>query len=69
MSAPRRKRPQHQANAPYRPGERVPASGIYRPTEGGTDVALSRGNRFPPTKAGGGWVVRELIEHAKRSGG
>jgi hypothetical protein len=45
----------------HKPGTKVPASGIYEPTKGGSDVALSKGNRFPPTKPGGTWVPKHLI--------
>lgn len=47
--------------AGHKPGSKAPASGIYRPTKGGTEIALSRGNRFPPTKAGGSWVAKQII--------
>ena len=45
----------------HKPGTKAPASGIYRSTSGGTEIALSRGNRFPPTKAGTSWVPKQLI--------
>jgi hypothetical protein len=45
----------------HKPGTKAPASGIYRPTKGGTEIALSRGRKFPPTKAGGTWVPTQLI--------
>jgi hypothetical protein len=31
---------------------RVPMSGIYKPTKGGGEIALSKGDRIPPAKAG-----------------
>jgi len=40
-----------------KPGEKAPESGIYRPTKGGAEVALSEGNRVPPTVPGGGFVL------------
>ena len=51
--------------ASHKPGAKAPASGIYKPTKGGSEVALSRGNRFPPTKAGGSWVPKTLIRKGK----
>ncbi len=44
----------------HKPGTKAPASGIYKSTTGGSEVALSRGNRFPPTKPGGSWVPKQL---------
>ena len=41
-----------------KPGQKTPQSGIYRPTKGGSEVALSKGDRVPPTKAGGGFLLR-----------
>lgn len=41
-----------------KPGEKTPVSGIYRPTAGGTEVALSKGDRVPPTQPGGGFVLK-----------
>jgi hypothetical protein len=46
----------------HKPGAKAPASGIYRPTTGGTEIALSKGNRFPPIKAGGTLVAKHLIQ-------
>jgi hypothetical protein len=40
-----------------KPGNVTPASGIYRPTKGGAEVALSQGDRVPPTKSGGHFVL------------
>lgn len=36
-----------------KPGKVTPQSGIYRPSKGGAKVALSKGDRVPPTKKGG----------------
>jgi hypothetical protein len=36
-----------------RPGQITPQSGIYQPSKGGTQVAISKGDRVPPTKPGG----------------
>ena len=41
-----------------KPGQKTPVSGIYRPTKGGTEVAISKGDTVPPTKAGGGFVLK-----------
>lgn len=41
-----------------KPGKVTPASGIYRPTKGGAEVALSKGDRVPPTKVGGTFVLK-----------
>ncbi|MBX3029325.1 MAG: YjzC family protein [Chloroflexi bacterium] len=41
----------------HRPGEKAPESGIYRPTDGGTKVAISKDDRFPPTTPGKGYVL------------
>jgi hypothetical protein len=49
----------------HKPGEKAPASGIYKPTKGGTNVALSRGDRFPPTKPGGTWKPETIIKKSK----
>jgi hypothetical protein len=42
-----------------KPGNVTPTSGIYRPTKGGSEVALSKGDRVPPTKVGGGFVLKQ----------
>lgn len=34
-------------------GQKAPASGIWKPSNGGTEVALSKGDRFPPSKGEG----------------
>jgi hypothetical protein len=52
----------------HTPGSKAPASGIYKPTKGGSDVALSRGNRFPPTKQGGTWVPKQIITKSPKRG-
>lgn len=31
-------------------GGTAPASGIYKPRNGGTEIALSKGDRVPPSK-------------------
>ena len=36
-----------------KPGNITPRSGIYTPSRGGAQVALSKGDRVPPTKVGG----------------
>ena len=36
-----------------KPGNIAPKSGIYTPSKGGAQVAISKGDRLPPTKAGG----------------
>ena len=36
-----------------KPGQKTPQSGIYQPSNGGTQVALSHGDRVPPTNKGG----------------
>ena len=41
-----------------KPGQKAPESGIYRPTKGGAEVALSKGDRVPPTEVGGGFVLK-----------
>jgi hypothetical protein len=41
-----------------RPGQKAPVSGIYSPTKGGAEVAISKGDRVPPTKQGGGFVLK-----------
>ena len=42
-----------------KPGEIVKHSGIYG-TTGGREAALSKGDRFPPTVAGGHWQPKYL---------
>lgn len=42
---------------PQKPGEPAEQSGIYKPTNGGSEVAISKGDRLPPTKPGGKWVL------------
>lgn len=41
-----------------KPGQVTPVSGIYRPTKGGAEVALSQGDRVPPTKVGGTFTLK-----------
>lgn len=40
-----------------KPGQKAPDSGIWRPTKGGPRVTVSEGERMPPTKKGGGFVM------------
>jgi hypothetical protein len=49
----------------HKPGEKAPQSGIYKPTKGGTKVAISKGDRFPPTVKGGSWTPDQLIVKSK----
>lgn len=48
-----------------KPGTVTPQSGIYRPTGGGTEVALSKGDRVPPTKPGYGFVLKTPTKQGK----
>jgi hypothetical protein len=41
-----------------KPGQKTPQSGIYKPTKGGSEVALSKGDRVPPTRKGGSFVLK-----------
>jgi hypothetical protein len=50
----------------YKPGQKVPISGIWKPTAGGTPVAVSNGDRFPPTKPGTGWVLKTPAKPVKK---
>jgi len=34
-------------------GQKAPTSGIYRPTNGGKEVAISKGDTLPPSKGDG----------------
>ncbi len=34
-------------------GSKVPKSGIYKPTNGGKEIAVSKGDTFPPAKQKG----------------
>jgi hypothetical protein len=47
----------YMAEAKLKPGNKTPESGIYRPTKGGSEIAVSEGDRLPPTKPGGGWKL------------
>lgn len=49
----------------YRPGQVCPQSGIWVDRDG-TEIALSRGDRFPPTSIGGTWQLREATEQPAR---
>jgi hypothetical protein len=58
-----------QRDTTFRPGEIVPASGIYR-CEGGCDHRLEstdvKGHRFPPLPpdcTGGRWVLEHATQH------
>lgn len=51
--------------AGHKPGTKAPASGIYQTSKGGSQVALSRGNRFPPTSPGGSWVLKVPVKKSK----
>lgn len=50
----------------WKPGQECPQSGLYEPSLGGTQIALSKGDRFPPTDAGSGWV---LVQATKKEAG
>jgi len=45
-------------NKPLKPGMVTPQSGIYRPNKGGAEVALSKGDRVPPTTPGGTFTLK-----------
>lgn len=34
-------------------GTKVPKSGIWKPTKGGKEIAVSKGDTFPPAKGNG----------------
>jgi hypothetical protein len=34
-------------------GQKTPKSGIYRPNTGGKEIAVSKGDRLPPSKGKG----------------
>jgi hypothetical protein len=54
------------AMAPQKPGEPADKSGIYKPTKGGgTEVAISKGDRLPPTVPGGKWVLKTPTQKGK----
>ncbi len=50
-------------NKPLKPGNVTPTSGIYQPSNGGTQVALSEGDRIPPTDKGGTY---RLVQPTKK---
>jgi hypothetical protein len=50
----------------FKPGQKVPVSGIWKPTLGGTPVAVSHDDRFPPTKPHGGWVLQTPAKPPKK---
>ena len=41
-----------------KPGQVADQSGIYKPSKGGAEVAISNGDRMPPTKPGGTWTLK-----------
>lgn len=49
-----------------KPGQVTPQSGIYRPSGGGSEVALSKGDRVPPTKPGGTYTLTTPTKPAKK---
>ena len=49
-----------------KPGQVTPQSGIYRPSSGGTEVALSKGDRVPPTKPGGTYTLTTPTKPGKK---
>jgi hypothetical protein len=51
-----------------KPGQIVDRSGIYG-TVGGREAALSKGDRFPPTKAGSAWKPVRLTKPTPKVGG
>lgn len=38
---------------PNHTGTKVPESGIWKPTNGGKEIAVSKGDTFPPEKGDG----------------
>lgn len=38
------------AARPPRTGQQTPKSGIYKPSNGGKEIAVSKGDRLPPSK-------------------
>jgi hypothetical protein len=48
-----------------KPGNITPKSGIYTPSKGGAQVALSKGDRVPPTKPGGTFKLTTPTTHKK----
>lgn len=48
----------------WRPGQRAETSGLYIGSRGGTEIALSAEDRFPPTLGGAeGWVLVRATSH------
>lgn len=45
-------------------GQAAPQSGIYRPSNGGHEIAVSKGDRLPPAKGEG--VTYALVRPTKR---
>ena len=53
-------------NDRLKPGQKAPQSGIYRPTKGGAEVAISKGDTVPPTKPGGGFILKTPTQTPKK---
>jgi hypothetical protein len=49
----------------HRPGQIVPESGVYR-SSNGTEAALRRGHRFPPSDRGATWETVLLIKSRRK---
>lgn len=45
---------------------KVTVSGIYRPSKGGSEVALSKGDRVPPGSSGGGAFVKAASKEKRK---
>ena len=51
----------------YKPGEKVPESGIYKPNKGNSDVTSVKGERFPPApKSGTTYEIKVPTPHKKK---
>jgi len=50
------------ADETFRPGETCPASGLYEDAAGERQIALSKGDRFPPTRRGGTWHLVQITK-------
>jgi len=45
-------------------GGKVPVSGQYKPTKGGTEATFVQGKKVPPTPNGStGWVLVDKTKH------
>ena len=53
----------HMSGKPHT-GEKVPESGIYQPSGGGSQVALSKGDRLPPSD--GKKATYDLVQKTKK---